>query len=144
MKNAMKSVKKLLNYNKKYKIIIIAFYERKEEDILKRFYGGLFIEKEKLEEAGINHPIKLEYYKRINEDEVNKQKGYKFGISIVKTEYLNNNLKVESKDIKHVTNDEIEADKILKIFKENQVTPINSEEIISDLFNNRLKKIDNI
>ena len=35
---------------------------------MKTFFGGTFIEKEKLEEAGINHPIKLEYYKEINEE----------------------------------------------------------------------------
>ena len=36
---------------------------------MKRFYGSIFIEKEKLEEAGVENPIKLEYYKIINEDE---------------------------------------------------------------------------
>ena len=37
------------------------------------FFGGTFIKKENLEEAGIVNPIKLEYYKIINEDEfINK------------------------------------------------------------------------
>lgn len=98
------------------------------------FFGGIFIEKEKLEEAGIGYPIKLEYYKKINEDEIGKYNKTKYGISIVKTEYIPNNLKVETKNIDYVTNDEIEEDRILNIFKENQVTIINSEEIISDLF----------
>lgn len=101
---------------------------------MRTFFGGTFIEKEKLEEAGINHPIKLEYYKQINEDDINSDNGTKYGIHIVKTEYIPNNLKVETKSIKYVTNDEIEENKILNIFKENQVTLINSEEIISDLF----------
>lgn len=109
---------------------------------MKRFFGGLFIEKEKLEEAGINYPIKLEYYKRINEN-VNDSHEYKFGISVVKTEYLENDLNIESKDIKYITNDEIEADKILNIFKKYEVTPINSEEIIADLLNQKAI-IDNI
>jgi len=99
---------------------------------LRTFFGSTFIEKEKLEEAGINHPIKFEYYKQINEDDVNSDKA-KYGISIVMTEYIPNNLKVVTKDIKYVTNDELEEDKILNIFKENQVTLINSEEVISDL-----------
>ena len=30
---------------------------------MKTFFGGKFIEKEKLTEAGIDYPIKLEYYK---------------------------------------------------------------------------------
>ena len=42
--------------------------------------------------------------------------------------------KVENKSIRYVTNDEIEANQILEIFRKNQVTPINSEEVIVDLF----------
>ena len=101
---------------------------------MRTFFGGTFIEKEKLEEVGIKHPIKLEYYKQINEDEINSHKKAKYGIEIIKTEYIPNNLKIETKNIKYVTNDELEENKILNIFKENQVTPINSEEVIIDLF----------
>lgn len=104
--------------------------------MLKTFFGGTFIEKEKLEEAGINHPIKLEYYKEINEDDIGSGKE-KYGIQIVKTEYIPDNLKIETKSIKYVTNDELEENKILNIFKENQVTPINSEEVILDLFRSK-------
>lgn len=104
---------------------------------MKTFFGGTFIEKEKLKEAGINHPIKLEYYKQINEDDINSNSKAKYGIYIVKTEYMSDNLKVETKNIKYVTNDELEEDRILNIFKENQVTIINSEEVISDFFSSR-------
>lgn len=103
---------------------------------MRTFFGGAFIDKEKLEEAGIEHPIKLEYYKQINEDDINSGKE-KYGIEIVKTEYIPDNLKIETKNIKYVTNDELEEDRILNIFKENQVTPINSEEVILDLFRNK-------
>ena len=103
---------------------------------MKTFFGGTFIEKEKLEEAGIDHPIKLEYYKQINENDINTGKE-KYGIQIVKTEYIPDNLKIETKSIKYVTNDELEENKILNIFKENQVTPINSEEVILDLFRSK-------
>ena len=101
---------------------------------MRTFFGGTFLEKEELKEAGIFHPIKLEYYKKINEDLVNSNNKAKYGISIVKTEYIENDVKVYKKDINYITNDEVEEDKILKIFKENKVTPINSEEIILDLF----------
>lgn len=104
---------------------------------MKTFFGGTFIEKEKLEEAGIDHPIKLEYYKQINEDDINCYNKPKYGIEIVKTEYIPDNIKVETKSIKYVTNDELEENRILTIFKKNQVTLINSEEIISDLFRNK-------
>ena len=100
---------------------------------MRTFFGGAFIDKEKLEEAGIEHPIKLEYYKQINEDDINYGK-QKYGIQIVKTEYIPDNLRIETKSIKYVTNDELEENRILNIFKENQVTPINSEEVILDLF----------
>ena len=56
---------------------------------------------------------------------------------IIKTEYKPEYTKVENKQIKYVTNDEIEANQILNIFKTNQVTPINSEEVIVDLFRNK-------
>ena len=103
---------------------------------MRTFFGGAFIDKERLEEAGIKHPIKLEYYKQINEDDINSGKE-KYGIHIVKTEYIPDNIKVETKNIKHLTNDELEEDRILNIFTENQVTPINSEEVISDLFRSK-------
>ena len=103
---------------------------------MKTFFGGTFINKETLEEAGIEHPIKLEYYKQINEDDINSGKE-KYGIQIVKTEYIPDNVKIETKSIKYVTNDELEENRILTIFKENQVTPINSEEVILDLFRNK-------
>ena len=101
---------------------------------MKTFFGSVFIKKEILEEAWIKHPIKLEYYKRINEDEIKTFEKPKYGIQIIKTEYRPDCTKVENKSIKYVTNDEIEANQILNIFKENQVTPINSEEVIMDLF----------
>ncbi len=101
---------------------------------MKTFFGSVFIEKEKLEEAGIKYPIKLEYYKQINEDEISNYEKPKYGIEIIKTEYKPDYTKVENKKIKYVTNDEIEANQILDIFRTNQVTPINSEEVIVDLF----------
>ena len=104
---------------------------------MKTFFGGAFIEKEKLEEVGINYPIKLEYYKQINEDEMISNDKAKYGISIIKTEYIPNNLIVETKNIRYITNEEFEINRILNIFKDNQVTLINSEEVISDLFRNK-------
>jgi len=77
--------------------------------------------------------IKFEYYKQINEDEINSEGKAKYGIQIVKTEYLPDDLKVETKCIKYITNDEVEEDRILNIFKESKVTIINSEEVLSDL-----------
>ena len=117
-------------------VILIRCNKRKIKRgiFLKTFFGSVFIKKKLLNESGIKHPIKLEYYKQINEDVIKSLEKTKYGIEIVKTEYRPDCTKVENKSIKYVTNDEIEANEILNIFKENQVTPINSEEVIMDLF----------
>lgn len=99
---------------------------------MKFFYGSKFIEKEKLEEAGINHPIKLEYYKMIHEDEIIYGNNPKFGIKVVKTEYLKEDTKLEEKEIKFLSNDEKKVNEILEILKENTVTPVCVQEIIYD------------
>ena len=98
---------------------------------MKTFFGGIFIKKEKLQEAGIYHPIKLEYYKNIIEDDITNNKA-KFGISIIKTEYINENTKVEEKHIRYLTNDERQANNILKLFKDNEVTPIGADDVIQE------------
>ena len=91
------------------------------------FYGGIYLERKALHEAGIEHPIKLEYYKTIN----NERK--KFGIDIVKTEYKTDNIIKEEKKIKQICNDENTIDRILNIFKSFAVTPITAEDIADDL-----------
>lgn len=113
--------------NKTYKHIIRGKLK------LKTFFGGVFIKKESLVEAQIYHPIKLEYYKKINEDEIVQNQNAKYGISIVKTEYMPNNIKTESKELKYLSNDENKIEKVLNILKENEVTPIGVEDVISDL-----------
>ena len=101
---------------------------------MKIFYTSTFIKKEELEEAGINYPIKLEYYKIINEDEIMKGEKARFGIKVIKTEYINNNTKTEEKEITYLSNDEKKIEEILNLFKENEVTPISVEDIIYDLW----------
>lgn len=96
------------------------------------FFSSIFMEKELLEEAGIYHPIKLEYYKIINEDEVIKQEKAKFGINIVKTEYKKEDIKIENKKIQYLSNDERKIEEILALLKENGVTPIAVEDVLSD------------
>ncbi len=100
---------------------------------MKTFFGSTFINSEKLREENKNYPIKLEYYKVINEDELNKNKATKFGINIIKTEYMNNNTKVEEKAIKYLSNDEQKINEILDMLKQNEVTPICLQDIIMDL-----------
>ncbi len=99
---------------------------------MKTFYGSTFINKEKLEEGNIKYPIKLEYYKIINEDELNKNNATKFGINIIKTEYVENEPRVEEKEIKYLSNDEQKVNEVLSILKRNEVTPVIVEDVIVD------------
>ena len=101
---------------------------------MKTFYTSTFIKKEELQEAGITYPIKLEYYKIINEDEIMKGEKARFGIKVVKTEYRDEKAKIEEKEITYLSNDEKRIEEILNLFKENEVTPISVEEIIYDFW----------
>lgn len=98
---------------------------------MKTFFSSTFMNKKLLEEAGIHYPIRLAYYKIINE-EAEKQQKSKFGIYIVKTEYKKENIKIENKKIQYLTNDERKIEKILKTLRESEVTPIIVDDVLSD------------
>ena len=91
------------------------------------FYGGIYVERNTLQEAAIEHPIKLEYYKIINKENET------YGIDIVKTEYKKNNIIIEEKKIKHLSQDESKIEKLLKIFKSFAVTPVTAQDVVDDL-----------
>lgn len=99
---------------------------------MKTFFGSTFIEEKKLKDAGLDSHIKLEYYKIINEDELVRGNNAKYGINIVKTEYLENDTKVEEKTIKYLSSNEQKVNDILTILKENEVTPICVQDVICD------------
>ena len=108
---------------------------------MKTFFDGIFISKEHLKEAGIKYPIKLEYYKIArdenvrNTDQINEIENTrrKYGIEVVKTEYLEGNVKIETKEVTNVTNDLDEADRILTLLRNNEVTPVSVEDVLEDL-----------
>ena len=99
-------------------------------DNLKNFFGSIFINRNELEEAGINYPIKVEYYKITNEPE--KENKLLYGIQVIKTEYKDK-IGVEQNKIEHITNDESEITKMLNLIKENEVTPIGLEDVIIEI-----------
>ena len=80
---------------------------------MKTFFDGVFISKEKLSQAGIEYPIKLEYYKTLGEENVEA----KFGIEVVKTEFFNGNVRVETKELKSITDNEEEQNRLLSILR---------------------------
>ncbi len=96
---------------------------------MKTFFGGMFMNKEELRKEGILYPIKLEYYKIKDL----KSKTDIFGVEVVKTEYLNENIRVEKAAIDKLTNDEKIENSILDILKRNEVTPVILEDVIEDL-----------
>ena len=85
-------------------------------------FGGKFIAKSKLEKEGIFYPIKLEYYKSIEKDENRPNNNYvKFGISVVKTEYIPDNIKIVSREVKDISTDESKIENLLAILKEKKL-----------------------
>ena len=101
---------------------------------MRTFYGSTFIDEEKLRLEGKKNPIKLEYYKIINEDEFIKKERAKYGVKIVKTEYMDKKIKIEEKEFQYISNNEDYVNKLLNLLKRNIVTPISMEDIIKDLF----------
>ncbi len=93
---------------------------------MKSFYGGMYIAKEILEENNIYHPIRLEYYK-IEKEENNKRF---YGIEVVKTDYKEEQPKVENKMVQEITTEETKIIKLLEKFKRGIVTPSFLEEMV--------------
>lgn len=96
---------------------------------MKTFFDGVFIDGERLKEAGIEYPIRLEYFITTLEENVKK----KFGIQIVKTEYLNTKVNVEIKQMNGIFENIEEVDKVLEILKNNEVTPIGVEDVLQEI-----------
>ena len=99
---------------------------------MKNFFGSIFINRDELSEAGINYPIKVEYYKIIDEDKKDNKDKLIYGIQVIKTEYIDK-IGVEQNKIEHLTNDEKEITQMLGLVKENEVTPIGLEDVIMEI-----------
>lgn len=99
---------------------------------MRTFFSSTFMEEKQLKEEGIFHPIKLEYYKIVNE-EIKEDEKLKFGIKIVKKEYRKTGMKEENEKVQHVSNDEKEIEKILKALERNQVTPVVLKYVLKDM-----------
>lgn len=97
---------------------------------MKTFFDRIFIDKNRLLEEGIKYPVKIEYYKTITGKENVENK---YGIEIVKTEYKEGNVNVEKEEVLEVTNNSNEADKILTLLRDNEVTPIAIQDVLYEL-----------
>ena len=99
---------------------------------LKNFFGSIFINRDKLREAGIEYPIKVEYYKITNENEILLRNKQIYGVQVIKTEYKEK-IGVEQSKIENITNNEKEINKMLQQLKEFEVTPIGLEDVVIEL-----------
>ena len=99
---------------------------------LKNFFGSIFINRDKLREAGIEDPIKVEYYKITNENEILLRNKQIYGVQVIKTEYKEK-IGVEQSKIENITNNEKEINKMLQQLKEFEVTPIGLEDVVIEL-----------
>ena len=99
---------------------------------MKDFFGSIFINRDKLREAGITYPIKVEYYKVTNEDEKRISNKLMYGIQVIKTEYKEK-IGVEQRKVEEITSNEIEINRILDLIKEYEVTPIGLEDVIVEI-----------
>ena len=101
---------------------------------MKHFYAGTFINRGDLRKVGIEYPIKLEYYRtKTNEEKIKNTNDIKYGIEIIKTSYIEDNIAVETSYIPDILRDEVRINKILDKLKQNKVTPVSAEYIIEDL-----------
>jgi len=103
----------------------------------KTLYGWTALSYEDLLESRTKNKIELEYYKLKNTKEKYNmvlEDSETYGIEIVKKEYLKNDeLKIETSEVKNITNNENLLDKILNTLKVNKVTPISLEDVMYDL-----------
>lgn len=102
--------------------------------MIKKFYGGRFIDRQRLSSEGINYPIKIEYYKVC--DNTENKEIVQYGLEVVKTEYKKENINIENEKVLKITKEEKIINNILDKLKNNEVTPINTRYIVEDLVYN--------
>ena len=97
---------------------------------MKTFFDGIFIDERKLKAEEIEYPIKLEYYKTTARKENVKAK---YGIEIVRKKYINGRIIAKSHRLENITNDNNKIYEILKIFRDNEVTPVGMRDVYEEI-----------
>ena len=97
---------------------------------MKTFFDGIFIDSSNTDEE-LEYPMKLEYYRTIKTEE-NVEARY--GIEVVKTEFIQGKVNVESKRVENITKNLEEVERILTILKNNEVTPIGIQDVMDEIF----------
>ena len=101
----------------------------------KVFWGDAVLEIEDSNERGEKYPIELEYYKiRSNRTNLVEEEYEVYGIEIIKKEYIGDKVNIESECVENITKNENTLNKVMKILRDNTVTPITLNDVISDMF----------
>lgn len=100
----------------------------------KIFYGDVLLDVEDLSERNTKYPIELEYYKTksCRNNYINEEYEV-YGVEIVKKEHIGDEVLTESTCIDNITKNETTLDKIMEMLKNNSVTPVTLNDVISDL-----------
>lgn len=96
---------------------------------MKTFFDSIFIDCNDEDFDG-EYPIKLEYYKTIKKGENVEAK---YGIEIVITEFINGKVNVGSQTIDDIANTSEKIEQIIKILRDNEVTPIGIQHAIEEI-----------
>lgn len=100
----------------------------------KAYYGGTFLNEEELKETAINHRIELEYYTTKNHINKNTKEEYiSYGIEIVKKEYKDSKIDIESDNKEYISNNVDKVIQIIETLKKYKVTPIGLNDVLEDL-----------
>ena len=97
--------------------------------VSKTCYGMTYFDEKDLKETEINYRIELEYYKtdRIIEEKL------KHGIEILKKEYIDNNITIESNSVEDVSDNSDKVVEIINTLKKNKVTPVGLNDVLEEL-----------
>ena len=95
----------------------------------KEYYGMTYFDEEDLKEARSDHKIELEYYK--TKKNINNE--FKYGIEILKKEYIDDTIKLESNNIDNISKSSEKVIEIIKTLKKYKVTPVGLNDVLEDL-----------
>lgn len=98
------------------------------------YYGGTFLGEDDLKESNIKHRIELEYYTTKNYiNEVKEDEETSYGIEIIKKEYIDDKIDIETGFKKQVSSNAKKVIEIIDTLKKYKVTPIGLNDVLEDL-----------
>ena len=119
-----------------YKVYICANTKERGKKVqdCRTYYGGTFLGEDDLKESNIKHRIELEYYTTKNYiSEVKENEETSYGIEIIKKEYIDNEIGIETGIKKQVSNNARKVIEIIDTLKKYKVTPIGLDDVLEDL-----------